>query len=263
MKALYEQNDQEKVGLVTLNRPEKNNSMNQEMFDDFRRIVDEKLTGNKNINTIIVTGKGDSFCSGADLAEFLKLDNRDYMEKFLEGGRYFMNYLTKAPQFVIAAVNGPALGGGLEIALAADYVVAMDSDKPILGQLEMNFGLMPGSGATQRLPLRTGLAIAKKMIMSGERITPGQALAFKVVDELSNDPLQRALELSRQFKSKQLFSLGKAKEAIQTPYARDFGEETRFFFECLQRDETQNIIKAFFSRSGRLPGGEHRQSHDL
>jgi enoyl-CoA hydratase/carnithine racemase len=242
MKAIYEQDDEEKVGVVTLNRPEKNNSMNREMFDDFRRIVDENLTGNKNINTIIVTGKGDSFCAGADLAEFLKLDDRDYMAKFLEGGRYFMNCLTKVPQFVIAAVNGPAYGGGLEIALAVDYVLAIDSDKPMLGQLEINFGLMPGSGATQRLPLRTGINIAKKLIMTGERITPKQALEYKVVDELSNDPLQRAFELSQQFKSKQLFSLGKVKEAICAPYSPDFGAETLSFFECLQRDETQSII---------------------
>ncbi|MBA3028020.1 MAG: enoyl-CoA hydratase/isomerase family protein [Desulfobacteraceae bacterium] len=248
MKAIYEQNDEDKVGVVTLNRPDKNNSMNQEMFDDFRRIVDEHLTGNQKINTIIVTGKGDAFCAGADLAEFLKLDDRDYMERFLEGGRYFMNCLANAPQFVIAAVNGPAYGGGLEIALAADYIVAKESDKPMLGQLEINFGLMPGSGATQRLPLRTGLSIAKRLIMSGERITPGQALAYKVVDELSDDPLKLALELSRQFKTKPLYSLGKAKEAICTPYARDFDKETKYFFECLQREETQNIIKAFFSR---------------
>ena len=93
MKAIYEQNDEEKVGVISLNRPEKNNGMNQAMFDDFRRIVDEDLTGNESINTIIVTGKGDAFCTGADLVEFLKLDDLDYMEKYLDGGRYFMNCL--------------------------------------------------------------------------------------------------------------------------------------------------------------------------
>ena len=162
MKAMYKQHDEDKVGVVTLNRPDKNNSMNQEMFDDLKQIVDEELTGNKSINTIIVTGEGKAFCAGADLAEFLKLDDRDYMERYLDGGRYFMNFLASAPQFVIAAVNGPAYGGGLEIALAADHVLAKESDKSMLGQLEINFGIIPGSGATQRLPLRTGIHMAKK-----------------------------------------------------------------------------------------------------
>lgn len=247
MKALYEQNDQNKVGLITLNRPDKNNSMNWEMFDDFKRIVDENLTGNMSINTIIITGSGGSFCAGADLAEFLKLDDQVYMEKYLEGGRYFMNNLTKIPQFVIAAVNGPAYGGGLEIALAADYIIAIDSDKPIIGQLEINFGLMPGSGATQRLPLRSGINIAKKLIMSGEKITPRQALAYSIIDEISDEPLKRAHELSKQFLNKQLYSLGMVKDAIQKPYARDFTQESTYFFNCLQREETQNIIKKFFN----------------
>lgn len=247
MKALYEQNDKDKVGLITMNRPEKNNSMNWAMFDDFKRIVDDNLTENSAINTIVVTGTGGSFCAGADLAEFLKLDDRDYMEKYLDGGRYFMNHLTKVPQFVIAAVNGVAYGGGLEIALASDYIIAIDSDKPLIGQLEINFGLMPGSGATQRLPLRTGISVAKKLIMSGERITPRKALEYKLVDEISSDPLQRAFELAKQFTNKQLYSLGMAKDAIQKPYERDFSQESMYFFDCLQREETQNIIKKFFN----------------
>jgi len=249
MEAEYK--EEKDVGIIILNRPDKKNSISMEMSECFEKIIDNDLKDNGRVKVVIITGAGKFFCAGADVSEFQKLNNPTYLERFLESGRYFMNGLSKIPQFVIAALNGPTFGGGLEIALAADYIIAQDSNEGSIGQLEIRFGLIPGAGGTQRLPLRTGMGVAKKLIMSGEVITPKQALQYRIVDELSDNPLQRALELSKAYSDKDLVSMGMAKDAIQSHQSGAYEKEKGYFIECLRRPETQARIEGFLSKSNK------------
>jgi 3-hydroxyacyl-CoA dehydrogenase len=189
---------EEPLAWIFLNRPERLNALNLEMVKELSQVLDE-LELNERIRVLIITGMGRAFCAGADVTGFQGLTpflaailSRRFQELFNK-----IDFYTKP---IIAALNGYTLGGGLEMAMACDFRIA--SEQAELGQPEINLGLIPGAGGTQRLSRLIGEGKAKELIYTGERIPAKEALNFGLVnkvvshDELLNEARRFALKIA-------------------------------------------------------------------
>jgi enoyl-CoA hydratase len=164
-----------------LNRPAVLNALNTQLFDDLERAFNG-IAQDPSVRAILVTGSGDkAFAAGADIAELAQLDRAATQQKALRGQSVFA-LIESCPRPVIACVNGFALGGGCELALACTLRVASDTAK--LGQPEIKLGLIPGYGGTQRLPRLIGQSAALKLLLTGEIISAAEALRLGLVDEV-------------------------------------------------------------------------------
>lgn len=194
---LYEVQDG--VGLVTINRPKVLNALSLQVLNEVADVVDA-ITESATVRVLIITGAGEkAFVAGADISEFPKM-NPLQARAFAEKGQELFFTLEQLPIPVIACVNGFALGGGCELAMSCDFIYA--SDKAKFGQPEINLGIIPGFGGTQRLARLVGRAKAKELCMSGELIDAHQArelgLAAKVfpADQLLEETTKVARKLA-------------------------------------------------------------------
>lgn len=170
---------QKSVVIATLNRPEKLNALNKEVFDDLERLVDV-LETDSSARVLILTGSGDkAFCVGADLKERNGMNEKDILVR-LDFVRRLYSKLENLPMPVIAAVNGMALGGGTELALACDLRIA--SDLAVFGLPEVDLAIIPGTGGTQRLPRLVGQAKALELVLMAKRIQAYEALKIGLVN---------------------------------------------------------------------------------
>ena len=161
------------IATLTVNRPTALNALNREVLEEMARVIRE-VRHDSSVRVLIVTGAGDkAFVAGADIAAMAKMSAVDGLD-FSRLGHRVMESFEDLPIPVIAAVNGFALGGGLELALACDLIVA--SEKARFGQPEINLGLIPGFGGTQRLPHRIGHNKARELIMTGDMFDAKTAL---------------------------------------------------------------------------------------
>jgi enoyl-CoA hydratase len=166
------------IATLTLNRPEKLNALNAELLADLDAALASLMDG--DLACAILTGAGDkAFAAGADIAAMRDLSTED-ARSFAERGHQIGARIERAPFPVIAAVNGFALGGGCELALACDFIYA--SDKAKLGQPEVNLGIIPGFGGTQRLARRVGIARARELCYTGDAIGAEEALRIGLVN---------------------------------------------------------------------------------
>ena len=175
---LFEQKGQ--IGIVKVNRPDALNALSVAVLDDLFGIFSE-IEADDSIGIVILTGEGRAFVAGADIAamkEMVGIETRDFMHK----GQAVMQKIETLRQPVIAAVNGFALGGGCELAMACDFRFA--SDKAKFGQPEVNLGIIPGFGGTQRLPRLVGKGMAKMLIFSAEIIGAEEAKAIGLVEKV-------------------------------------------------------------------------------
>ena len=162
----------ENIATITFNRPEILNALNEEALKEFSNVLDE-IHANEDIRVLILTGAGEkSFIAGVDIKQFLTF-NTFKAKSFSEMGRSLMNKLQELPIPVIAAVNGFALGGGCEVALACDFIYA--SENAMFGLPEITLGIIPGFGGTQRLPRLVGESMAKELIFTGKMIPAEEA----------------------------------------------------------------------------------------
>ncbi len=177
------------VATITINRPEALNALDSASLERLLARIQE--TGHDpGIRAIILTGAGDrAFAAGADITEMLNMDAQQALG-FAKLGQMVCAALESALSPVIAAVNGYALGGGCELALACDFRIC--SENAVFGQPEVTLGIPPGWGGTQRLPLLVGLGIAKEMIYTGRRVTAEQALAIGLVNRVV--PLEQLMK---------------------------------------------------------------------
>src|SRR5256712_13593689 len=170
----------ERVAIVTINRPEKRNALNIQTRTEGAAVLDE-LRSDDSVRVVILTGAGDkAFIAGADIAEFAERTAITQREVMLE--RSLFNAIDGFPKPIIAMVNGYCLGGGCEVALACDLRVA--GDKASFGQPEINLGIIPGGGGTQRLTRLVGEGKAMEMILSGEIINAETAYAIGLVNHV-------------------------------------------------------------------------------
>lgn len=169
------------LAYVTINRPEVHNALDEQSWIEILRIFRE-INSDKEIRGVIITGVGNkSFVSGADVGMLARGGPLDVVNgMFAEGAADALIEVENSPKVVIAAVNGFAYGGGCELALAADFRVAVKYAK--LGQLEINLGIIPGAGGTQRLPRLVGISKAKELILTGDTIGAEDAKAIGMVN---------------------------------------------------------------------------------
>lgn len=169
------------TALLTINRPESLNALNVDVLQGLMLIFDE-LSKKNELCTVVITGAGEkAFVAGADIATMNQLGPRAIAD-YVELGQRAMRTIESFKLPVIAAVNGFALGGGLELALACDLIIA--SDKAKVGQPEVNLGIIPGFGGTQRLIQRAGIGTARRLTYTGDIISAPEALSLGIVDQV-------------------------------------------------------------------------------
>jgi len=170
------------VAVWTIQRPDRMNSLSRDLLLAFGRLSRE-VASNPSVRAVVVTGAGDkAFCAGADLKERRGMSENDIRLQ-VDLYRSELGPLDRCPKPVVAAINGVALGGGLELALVCDLRVAASHAE--LGLPETSLGIIPGAGGTQRLPRLVGEARAKEMILLGRRLSAGEALAWGLVNRVT------------------------------------------------------------------------------
>jgi len=214
------------VAVVTLSRPEKYNALNRALLTELEQVV-TSLRGDASVRAVVVTGAGDkAFVSGADIGELAVLDTRGAEEASAFGSRIFRQ-LETGPQFVIAAVNGFALGGGCELALACHVRLASDNAK--FGLPEVTLGIIPGYGGTQRLTRLVGLGMASELIATGRMIDAAEALRIGLVNRVvpQAELLPAALALAKQAAANAPLAVAAALEAARRGLDSDIDQGLR------------------------------------
>ena len=200
------------IAVLTLNRPDTLNSWNQKMRGEMRDAVRD-LVADDSLRVLVITGEGRAFSAGEDVRGMQGLAEVG-TRSFRRAARNIHNVFDELEAIevpVIAAINGVAAGGGLELALSCDFRIAAESAK--LGFPESNVGLIPGSGGCSRLVKLVGIAKAKRLVMTGEMIAAPRALAMGLIEEAvpADRLMPRAMELAKQLASKAPLALGLAK----------------------------------------------------
>ena len=220
---------QDGVATLFLDRPARANTINLQLTIDFNDALDE-LERDSAVQCILLTGAGNRhFCGGADLREIEQLMAADGV--IGDRRRDFISHIEALSKPVIAVINGAAMGGGCEIALACDFRVMVEEAK--IGLPEIRFGALPGAGGTQRLPRLIGLAKAREMIFTGRQLSAAEALGIGLVDRIApqNALMQAAFEMAGQLVDKAPYALGAAKQllnrALELPLAEGLALERR------------------------------------
>ncbi|GAB1529444.1 MULTISPECIES: enoyl-CoA hydratase-related protein [Brevibacillus] len=201
------------IGVLTLQRPEVFNCLNLETLVTLRGLISE-ISYDRDIRTVIVTGAGDkAFCSGADLRERRSMSPQQ-VDVYIQTIRDTFTELEKLPKPVIAAINGLALGGGTELALACDLRIM--SEQAQMGLTETSLGIIPGAGGTQRLPRLVGKGVAKELIFTSRRVFSEEALSIGLVNRIvpADQLMATAISLAEQISSNAPLALAQAKFAI-------------------------------------------------
>ncbi len=238
------------IGYVTINRPETLNALNktvlEELFDVFSSISDDE-----NIRAVILTGEGRSFVAGADIGQMSTLTVAEG-RAFGAYGHKVMNLIENMEKPVIAAVNGFALGGGCELAMACDFRIA--SSKAKFGQPEVGLGITPGFGGTQRLSKLVGKGMAKLLILTAETINAEEALRIGLVEKVVEpDALIPACEeIAAKIASKAPIAVAMAKTCINKGYHLDMFSgcalEAEAFGGCFGTEDQKEGMKAFLEK---------------
>lgn len=203
---------------ISINRPTKLNALNkatiQELHDAFSEAREDH-----EVKVVILTGTGEkAFVAGADISEFADYSPEEGRELSAQGQESLFNFVENFPKPVIAAINGFALGGGLELAMAAHFRIASDNAK--MGLPEVSLGVIPGYGGTQRLPQLVGKGRAMEMIMTAGMIDANQALQYNLVNHVTTqeDLIQLAEELAQKIMKNSLVAISGAIRAVNAHY---------------------------------------------
>jgi len=250
---------EEQIATITFNRPEVLNALNEASLKEFSHAID-KVAGDGDIRILILTGAGDkSFVAGADITEFLKF-NALKAKIFSEMGHGIVNKLQELPIPVIGAVNGFALGGGCEVVIACDFIYA--SENAMFGLPEINLGIIPGFGGTQRLSRLIGKNRAKEMIFTGKMIPASEAQAMGLVNKVcaQDQLMDEVLNVAKIIVSKGKVSLRGAKQAINTGMDVDLKTGCRIeidaFAICLASSDAKEGTQAFLEKRKALFKGK-------
>jgi enoyl-CoA hydratase/carnithine racemase len=239
----------DKVGLVTLNRPDVRNAMNTQMMTDLRDCFMQFYIDPNVAACIVVTGSGDqAFCSGGDLKERRGMSDETWRQQhaIIE---QMVRAIHDCPIPIIAAVNGAAYAGGMEIALACDFVYAADHARFAL--TEVTLGIMPGAAGTQNLPRAVGVRRAKEIVLAGTPFTAADALAWGMVNRLVPGPelLQAVMETARRIAANAPVSVRQAKKSLDRATELDRNTGYAFEIEAYNRtvvtQDRQEGINAF------------------
>ncbi len=234
---------------VEINRPEKNNVLDNTLR---KKIVEYLKDYEKDgsIKCVVFRSNGKNFSAGADLNYLLSID-KSTVEEYTNYVRTFLDYIQNYPKVTIGAVQGIAVGGGLELILALDLVVAAEDSR--FGQTELNVGLIPGGGGTQRLPRTAGLRMAREMIFTGRLISAQEALDCGIINRAVPETslMEETMKMAGRISQKSSLSISLAKEAINSqwkPLEDAFSLETRLYSQILLHNDGKEGIKAFLEK---------------
>ena len=200
------------IAYITVNRPEALNALNTDVLTDLTNVINW-VNDSDEVKIAILTGAGRSFVAGADIAQMEKLTVQEGRDMTLKGQKV-MNLIEQIDKMVICAINGFALGGGCELAMACDIRIA--SDKAKFGQPEVNLGIIPGFGGTQRLPRIVGMGMAKYLIATGEMISAEEACKIGLVEKVvpAEELLAEATKIAKTIMTKAPIGIKMAKHSI-------------------------------------------------
>lgn len=236
------------VTCITLNRPEARNALSTALLGEIAQVLDD-IRHNDAIRCVVISGGPVVFAAGADLAEMSAMNLTDTLTDVRPQHWASISAFSKP---IIAAVNGYALGGGCELAMHADIIIAGASAQ--FGQPEINLGIIPGAGGTQRLIRAVGKALATKMVLTGEFIDARSALSAGLVAEVTQDELtiERAITLARIIASKSPLAVQQAKaclnKSFETTLSSGLDFERKTFVMLAGTEDRNEGIKAFMEK---------------
>lgn len=240
----------DKIGIVTVNRPEQMNSLNSKTRTEMAEAF-EKLGNESGISTIILVGaSGKAFIAGADIKEFLKLDLET--EKDLKKDWIVTEIIENLSKPVIAMIDGFCLGGGLEIAMSCDLRIASNRTK--VGQPEINIGIIPGAGGTQRLTRLIGEGRAMEMILTGRMIKAEEALQYGILNFVfDHKELEiKTMEIAKTITEKSPYAIERAKRSVKSvsnmKLEKGLQFEREMFLECFNSEDGKEGITAFMEK---------------
>lgn len=234
---------------VTLNRPDKMNALNRDVMSDLNAVLNE-MESNTEIRAAILTGAGQkAFVAGADISEFVGLSIEEG-KALAKTGQDIFSRIENGTKPIVAAVNGFALGGGCELAMACHFRIASENAK--FGQPEVNLGLIPGYGGTQRLVQLIGKGRALELLMTGNMIDASIALEYGLVNHVvpQDDLLPKAQMILEQIISKAPLAIGKCIAAANAVFsgANGYEIELKSFAECFSTNDMKEGTSAFLEK---------------
>lgn len=242
-------NLQNGIFAITINRPDKMNALNQEVMNDLNNVMDE-VYKNDEIKSVIITGAGEkAFVAGADISEFSNLSQQQGMALAKRGQDIFFK-IENCPKPVIAAVNGFALGGGCELAMACHMRVASENAK--FGQPEVNLGLIPGYGGTQRLTMLVGKGKAIELLLTGDMIDANTALQLGLVNYVvpQEQLIEKATSILQVINAKAPVAVAKCINSANHAYSgiKGYEQEIFGFSECFNTEDVKEGTTAFLEK---------------
>ena len=241
----------ERKAVLTINRPNKLNALNRDTLLEVSDALND-LEADDNVRVVILTGSGEkAFVAGADIAEFADFKTEEGQQLSADGHKNVFDKIEKFPKPVIAAINGFALGGGLELAMAAHFRTASDNAK--MGLPETSLGLIPGYGGTQRLPQLIGKGKAMEMIMTAGMIKADQALSYGLVNYVftQEDLLEQTLALADKILKNSGQAITSAIKAVNDQYDASidgFNTEISLFGKAFGTNEFKEGTSAFLDK---------------
>ena len=233
------------VGLVRINRPEQLNALNPKTMDE---LTDACLAfdADSDIGCIVVTGTERAFAAGADIKQMMDASVVNMLDNpFID----YWDRLRRVKKPIIAAVSGYCLGGGNELAMACDMIVA--SESAVFGQPEINLGVIPGAGGTQRLTRAVGKAIAMEMVLNDRRLTAQEAYRWGLVNRVApvDSYLDQAIQLGNEIATRAPVAVRVGKEAINHAFESDLAggiaHERRLFYMLFATEDQKEGMRAF------------------
>lgn len=242
---------EENILTVTINRPDKLNALNKTVIEELGKVLDD-IYNNADIKAVILTGSGPkSFVAGADISEFITLDAKGGEELARRGQQTVFDRIEHSPKPIVAAVNGFALGGGCELAMACHFRLASDTAR--FGQPEVNLGLIPGYGGTQRLTQLIGKGRALELLLSANMIDAATAHQYGLVNHVTSaeELLPRTKAILQTILGKAPLAVAGCIEAANAVFdekVNGYETEVRLFGELFDTADAKEGIAAFLEK---------------
>ena len=240
----------DQIAIVTINRPEQLNALNKKTIAELSDCFKE-LAQNKKVRVVVLTGAGEkAFVAGADIKEFVNFTPEEGKKLSAEGQQKLFNQIDSYSKPVIAAINGFALGGGLELALACHIRIASENAK--MGLPEVTLGLIPGYGGTNRLTQIVGKGKALEMMLSANMISASEALQCSLINHLvpQQELINKALELANKIAKNSPFAVSKVLETVHqsTFNQKALDKEIELFSECFGTPDFKEGTSSFIEK---------------
>lgn len=238
------------IGRIVIDNPPAN-ALNSQVIQELDKIF-IRLAGDNSIRAIILTGAGNFFIAGADIKEIIKISSSKEAEELARQGHEVLGRIEAMEKPVVVAINGHCLGGGLELAMACHIRVA--AEKARLGLPEINLGIIPGFGGTQRLPRLVGTSKGIEMILTGDMISAQEARSLGLVNKVvpDQDLMKEALGLGKKISSKGMVAVRSAMRAIREGYQvsleNGLNIESKYFGSVCETEDMKEGLTAFIEK---------------